>query len=93
MAIIQEVIADGLGALFNFIGQAVQWSLGLLGVILVTTLSLSGEVIDDLTTYKDSEIDYYHLAKVMLPPIGFAIVGYVKHKQAVDVALHSEPPK
>jgi hypothetical protein len=94
MAAIRDVIADALRSTFNFIGQAIQYSLGLLGVIIVSALTaMSGEVLDDITTYKSSEFDYAHLVKVIFPPIAIAVIGYIQHRRAVGIALATTPPE
>lgn len=90
-----EILADALQATFNFIGQGVQFLLGLIGVILITGLSLSGEVIDEFTTYKSlttlEGFPWGHVLKVMIPPMSLAIVGYLQHRKGMAEALNAGP--
>ena len=62
-----KLIEDALRATFSFIGQSVQFVVGLLGVVLVTALSLSGEILDDIANYQ-TPVDWGHVAKVVIPP-------------------------
>src|SRR5713226_9396609 len=87
-----KLIEDTLRATFSFIGQSVQFIVGLLGVVLVTALSLSGEILDDLTTYKMQPIDWFHIAKVVVPPCAVATAAYIQHRRLVVNALNSPPP-
>jgi len=90
-----KVLEDALKSTLDFIGQSIQFILGLIGVILITTLSLSGEVLDELTTYqtlKTAEgFPWLHVAKVMVPPTALAIVGYLQHRKAMADALNAAP--
>jgi hypothetical protein len=87
-----KVIADALNATFSFIGQSVQFIVGLLGVVLVTALSLSGEILDDLTTYKTQPIDWVHVAKVVIPPCAVAMAAYIQHRRVVVQASNTPMP-
>jgi hypothetical protein len=87
-----KVIADALSATLLFIGQSVQFIVGLLGVVLVTALSLSGEILDDLTTYKTQPVDWVHVAKVVIPPCAVAMAAYIQHRRLVVQALTTPPP-
>jgi len=87
-----KVIADALNAAFSFIGQSVQFIVGLLGVVLVTALSLSGEILDDLTTYKTQPIDWVHVAKVVIPPCAVAMAAYIQHRRLVVQASNTPMP-
>ncbi len=88
-----KVMEDALLATFSFIGQSVQFVVGLLGVLAVTALSLSGEILDDLTTYKTMPIDWLHVAKVMVPPCAVAVAAYIQHRKMVATALATPPPE
>lgn len=81
-----KLIEDALRALFSFIGQSVEFIAGLLGVVLVTALSLSGEILDDITTY------WLHVAKVVIPPCAVAMAAYIQHRRLVVQALITPPP-
>jgi hypothetical protein len=87
-----KIVEDALRATFSFIGQSVQFIIGLLGVVLVTALSLSGEILDDLTTYKTQPVDWLHVAKVVIPPCAVAMAAYIQHRRLVGQALISTPP-
>ena len=87
-----KVIADALNATFSFVGQSVQFIVGLLGVVLVTALSLSGEILDDLTTYKTQPIDWVHVAKVVIPPCAVAMAAYIQHRRVVVQASNTPMP-
>ena len=78
-----KLIEDALRALFSFIGKSVEFIVGLLGVVLVTALSLSGEILDDLTTYKTQAVDWVHVAKVVIPPCAVAMAAYIQHRRLV----------
>ncbi len=88
-----KVVEDALKATFAFIGQSVQFLLGLIGVVIVTALSLCGEILDDLTTYKVQPIDWAHVAKVAVPPLAVAVGAYIKHRSMVAVALATPAPE
>jgi hypothetical protein len=83
-----EVIADALHATFLFIGQSVKFIVGLLGVVLVTALSLSGEVLDDLGNW-EPPIPWKHIAKVVIPPCAVSMVAYIQHRRLVEQALNA----
>ena len=89
--------ADELGKralnLLDAIGSGFKFTLGLVAVILIACLSLSGEIISDLTTYKDSMIDWLHVSGLVIPVVAKDIIQYVYHKQAMGKALSTEPPK
>jgi len=87
-----KLIEDALRALFSFIGKSVEFIVGLLGVVLVTALSLSGEILDDLTTYKTQAVDWVHVAKVVIPPCAVAMAAYIQHRRLVVQALITPPP-
>jgi hypothetical protein len=87
-----KLIEDALRASFSFIGQSVEFIVGLLGVVLVTALSLSGEILDDLTTYKTQPVDWLHVAKVVIPPCAVAMAAYIQHRRLVVQALITPPP-
>lgn len=85
-----QVVEDALRATFQFIGQTVMFFVGILGCVAVTCLSLSGEVIDELTTYKESgPFPWVHVAKVMLPPSAVAIAAYIQHRKMMANAINS----
>lgn len=87
-----KILEDALRATFSYIGQSVQFIAGMLGVVLVTALSLSGEILDDLTTYKTQPIDWVHVAKVVVPPCAVALAAYIQHRRLVVQALSATTP-
>jgi len=87
-----QILENALRAIFSFIGQSVQFIVGLLGVVLVTALSLSGEILDDLTTYKTQPIDWVHVAKVVIPPCAVAMAAYIQHRRLVVQASSTATP-
>ncbi len=87
-----NMVLDAFEAFGTALRQVILFVLGLSGVIAVASLSLSGEIIDDLTTYHSQPIDWMHVSKVMFPPVALAIVSYLKHTQLVQEALETTPP-
>ena len=85
-----EVIANALYETLLFIGQSVKFIVGLLGVVLVTALSLSGEVLDDLGNW-EPPIPWKHIAKVVIPPCAVSMVAYIQHRRLVEQALNTTP--
>jgi hypothetical protein len=89
------VLQDALERFINFVADSVNFGIGLTGAMLLTALSLSGEVIDEWYTYSEATahngFPWPHVAKVMVPPMALAIVGYVKHRQDVAAALNAAP--
>lgn len=80
-------------SLVNWIGETFNLLFGIVGAVLLTELTLAGEIIDDLSTYKDSPLDYYHLAKVCIPPGALAVVAYIQHRKAITKALQTPAPE
>ena len=77
---------------FEFIGSGVRFLLGLLSCVALASIPVVGEVLDDLTTYKDSPIDWLHVIKIFWPAVGAALTGYLGHLYLVNQALHTEVP-
>lgn len=86
-----KLAVDTVRAILIFIGQSAQFIVGLLGVVLVTALSLSGEILDDIANYQ-TPVDWGHVAKVVVPPCGVAMAAYIQHRRLVDQALSTPPP-
>lgn len=85
-----KVFQDALRATFQFIGQTIMFAIGILGCIAVTALSLSGEVIDELTTYNAMEsFPWAHVFKVMVPPCSLSILAYIQHRKMMADALNT----
>lgn len=82
---------DALRATLRFIGQSVEFLVGLAGVIMVTGLSLSGEVVDEFTTYANQgPFPWGHVTKVMLPPTAVAVAAYMRHRQMMTQARNED---
>lgn len=84
-----KVFQDAFASLFAFIGRSMQFVIGLAGTVLVTALSLSGEILDDLSTYKNAPIDWFHVAKVVGPPVAVAAAAYIQHTRLVAQAYQA----
>lgn len=84
------VIEDALRRFINFVADSFMFIIGVIGVIIATITTLSGEWIDELTTYKAMDsFPWAHVLKVMLPPIVVAVSAYIKHRQIVANAINS----
>lgn len=88
-----SLFEDTARRFINFVADSFMFFIGIIGVILGTIFTLSGEWIDELTTYKAMEtFPWAHVIKVMLPPIIAAVGIYIKHRKMMANAINSPAP-
>lgn len=93
MAKLQDVIADALQRLFNFIGESVSYILGLLGAIIMGALPAAAEIADDLSNFEHDPLYWNHIVKIAAAGVIPALAAYVGGQKAINRALATPPPE
>ena len=89
---LKKYLIDKLKDLIDSLGSGIQLLLGIIATVIVTVSALSGEILDDISTYKDTPIDWMHVAKVAIPPVMVSVGAFIKHRQLVQIALRTPVP-
>lgn len=87
-----KFIEDTLRGFFGWVAGSVRFATELVGVVFLAAALQGGELVDDLTTYKNDKIDWVHVVKGSGAPVIASVALYIKHKQLVADALAKEPP-
>ena len=93
MGKMQDVLADGLARLFNFIGESVSYILGLLGAVIMGALPAAAEIADDITSFEHDPLYWSHIVKIAAAGVIPALAAYVGGQKAITRALNTPAPE